>query len=608
MHRARSTGRAPRSGLARLPRAVSDSNRMRTRARVPRAVVVATLVVIAAAVACAERPRQGAGGAPSAAGRGAVACAEPVAAEVGLAILRAGGNAADAAVAVALALAVVQPQAGNLGGGGFAVVRAGGTIAALDFRETAPMAAGRRMFAGPDGQPIPEASLVGPLAAGTPGSPAGLQVLHRRFGRLPWRGVVAPAIVLARDGFVVTGRLHDAIVEEQDHLARFPESAAVWLPGGDPLAAGTRLRLPELAATLEAYADHGAGAIAGGAVADALEATVRRHGGVLSAADLAAYRPVWRDPLRARAFGWEIASMPLPSSGGIILAQSLMTLEARGWDRLAPGGVDRAHLMIEAWRRAFADRYLLGDPGWTRAGPAELLDPLWIARRAASIGIDHATPSDAVAPWPDDAQPLPRPGRPGAGETTHLSTADGEGGFVALTTTLNGWFGCALWVPGAGFFLNNEMDDFTTIPDRPNYFGLVQGEANEVRALARPLSSMTPTIAWRGDETIALGSPGGSRIPTATMQVLLAMIVDGATAQAAIDQPRLHHQWRPDETRYEPGALTPGMLAALAARGHRLVEATGAIGEVHVVRVRGAVLEAAADRRGPGGAGVAARR
>jgi len=580
---------------------------MQTPARAPR-VLLATLVVILAALACAERPRPGVGGAPPAAGRGAVASAEPVATGAGLAILRAGGNAADAAVAVALALAVVQPQAGNLGGGGFAVVRIAGVTAALDFRETAPAAAHRRMFVGADGQPIPEGSLVGPLAAGTPGSMAGLHALQRRFGRLPWGRVVGPAISLARDGFVVTGRLHDAIVEERDHLARFPESAVVWLPGGAPLAAGTRLRLPELAATLEAYAQGGPEALAGGAVAAAIETAVRRHGGVLSAADLAAYRPVWRDPLRARAFGWEIAAMPLPSSGGIILAQSLMILEARGWDRRSPGGVDRAHLMIEAWRRAFADRYLLGDPGWTRAGPAELLDPRWTARRAASIETENATPSAAVGPWPDDAGPPPVPGRRGAGETTHLSTADGEGGFVALTTTLNGWFGCALSVPGAGFFLNNEMDDFTTIPDRPNYFGLVQGEANEVRALARPLSSMTPTIAWRGDETIVLGSPGGSRIPTATMQVLLAMLIDGAAAQAAIDRPRLHHQWRPDETRYEKDALTPDLRAALEKRGHRLVEATGGIGEVHVVRARGAVLEAAADGRGPGGSGVAAGR
>jgi gamma-glutamyltranspeptidase/glutathione hydrolase len=581
---------------------------MRTPARAPLAAFLAMVLVALVAIACVERPQPVARAPASGDGRGAVASAEPVATDAGLAILRAGGNAADAAVAVALALAVAQPQAGNLGGGGFAVARIGGMSAALDFRETAPMAAHREMFVGPDGQPLPDGSLVGPLAAGTPGSPAGLHALHRRLGRLPWRRVVEPAIVLARDGFVVTGRLHDAIVEERDHLARFPASAALWLPGGEPLAAGTRLRLPELAATLEAYADGGPEAVTRGPVAAAIEAAVRGHGGVLSASDLAAYRPVWRDPLRARAFGWEIASMPLPSSGGIILAQSLGILEARRWDRLAPAGAERAHLMIEAWRRAFADRYLLGDPGHTRADPADLLAPEWIARRAASIDPERATPSDAVAPWPDGAGPLPGPARRGAGETTHLSTADGEGGFVALTTTLNGWFGCALYVPGAGFFLNNEMDDFTTIPDRPNLFGLIQGEANEVRALARPLSSMAPTIAWRGDETIVLGSPGGSRIPTATLQVLLAMIVDGAAAQAAIDRPRLHHQWRPDETRYEKGAMTPELRAGLEGRGQRLVEATGPIGEVHVVRARGAVLVGAADRRGPGGAGVAAGR
>jgi len=603
MHRVGSTGRVP-PPLAGLSLPVAHSGRMPTRARMLRVLAQVTLVVAPALVACVERPHPGAGGAPYGAGRGAVASAEPLATEAGRGILSAGGNAADAAVAVALALAVVQPQAGNLGGGGFAIVRMAGDTAALDFRETAPAAAHRRMFMGPQGEPIPEGSLLGPLAAGTPGSPAGLHALQRRFGRLPWRRVVEPAIGLARDGFVVSSRLHDAIVEERDHLARFPETAALWLPDGAPLAAGTRLRLPDLAATLAAYAEDGPDALTSGAVAAAIETAVRRNGGLLTAADLAAYRPAWRDPLRARVFGWEIASMPLPSSGGIIMAQSLMILEARGWDRLEPGGVDRAHFLIEAWRRAFADRYLLGDPAYSRAGPFELLDPKWIAGRAASIDALHATPSDAVSPFPLDTGRPSIPARPEPGETTHLSIADGEGGFVALTTTLNGWFGCALWIPGAGFFLNNEMDDFTTIPDRPNYFGLIQGEANEVRALARPLSSMAPTIAWRGDETIVLGSPGGSRIPTATMQVLLAMIIDGAGPQAAIDRPRLHNQWRPDETRYERGALTSAMLAALEGRGHRLVESTGGIGEVHVVRVRGAVLEAAADGRGPGAAGI----
>jgi gamma-glutamyltranspeptidase / glutathione hydrolase len=561
-------------------------------------------LALAVAWACAAPLRTagpaGATGGGSGRARGAVACAEPVAAEAGMSVLRAGGNAVDAAVAVALALAVVHPQAGNLGGGGFALVRLGATTAALDFRETAPAAATRTMFVGPDGAPIPDGSLVGPLAAATPGSPAGLHALQRRFGRLPWPQVVTPAVVLARDGFAITARLHEVLVEERDHLARFPETAAIWLPGGEPPAPGTLLRLPDLASSLEAYAERGPDALTRGPIAAAIESVARAHGGVLTAADLAAYRPTWREPLAARVFGWEFVSMPLPSSGGIIMAQAMGILATRGWDRLPPGGVDRAHLLVESLRRAFADRYLLGDPSRTLATATDLLAPAWIARRADTIDMAHATPSAEVAPWSAGGSSSRAPERDEPGETTHLSVADGEGGFVALTTTLNGWFGCSLSVPGAGFFLNNEMDDFTTVPDRPNLFDLRQGEANEVQPLARPLSSMSPTIAWRGDETIVLGSRGGSRIPTATLQVLLAMMVDGAPAQEAVDRPRVHHQWRPDQVRVEP-EMDARLRSGLERRGHALVEFTP-IGEVHVVHVRGAAIEAAADRRGPGGA------
>jgi gamma-glutamyltranspeptidase/glutathione hydrolase len=530
---------------------------------------------------------------------GAVASAEGAATDAGLRILGAGGNAADAAVAVALALAVVQPHAGNLGGGGFALVRFQGAVSSLDFRETAPAAATAGMFQGPDGKALPEGSLVGPLASGIPGSPAGLRALHERFGRAPWASVVAPAIALARDGFPVTQRLHDAVAAEKKGLARFPETAAVWLPGGEPPAVGTRVRLPELAATLEAYAGRGPAAIMEGPVAQAVVRASAAHGGILTETDLAGYRPVWREPLRFQAFGWEIASMPLPSSGGLILAESMAMLGRLDWPATPRTGTMRAHLLAETWRRAFADRYLLGDPARTRADAIQLLDPAYIAQRAAGIDRSRATPSDEVRPWPDEV-PAGR-----GGETTHLSVADGDGNVVALTTTINGWFGCYLLVPGAGFFLNNEMDDFATIPDQPNLFGLIQGDANAVAPGARMLSSMSPTIAWHGGEVLALGSPGGSRIPTATLQVLLDLIVDRDTLQAAITRPRLHHQWRPDEIRYEPGALSESMTQELLALGHHLRAATGSLGEVHVVHVRqDGSLEAAADARGPGSAAV----
>ncbi|OLC55594.1 MAG: gamma-glutamyltransferase [Acidobacteria bacterium 13_1_40CM_4_69_4] len=528
---------------------------------------------------------------------GAVVSAEADATNAGLDILRAGGSAADAAVAVALALAVVHPQAGNLGGGGFAVVKNGDAVTTLDFRETAPRAASHDMFLGPDGKTIPDASLVGGLAAGVPGSPAGLYELHHRHGVLPWRTVVEPALRLARDGFTVSPRLHDAIEWERDLLARFPETAAVWLPEGKPPEPGTVMRLPELAATLATYSERGPEAIMSGPVAAAVAAAAHDHGGLLTTADLLDYRPIWREPLRFRAFGWEVASMRLPSSGGFILVQSLGMLERLGWSDLPRSSVDRLHLLAEVWRRAYADRFLLGDPARMTTDVSRLLGPAWIAERAAGIDLARATPSARIRPWPGIE----------AGEaaaTTHLSVADGAGEMVALTSTLNGWFGCGVYVRGAGFLLNNEMDDFVIAPGRPNMFGLVQGKANSVAPGARMLSSMCPTIAWRGDVSIALGSPGGSRIPTATMQVLLDLIVDHDPLQAAVDRPRIHHQWLPDQIAAERGALDDRTRAALVERGHTIRD-VDPIGEVSVVRRRsGGRLEAAADARGPGVAGL----
>ena len=553
------------------------------------------LHLAAAAVLAVGLLVQGAAAGP---GRGAVASAAPAATEAGLAVLRAGGNAADAAVATALALAVVHPAAGNLGGGGFAVTRFGGQVRTLDFRETAPAAATAGMFLGPGGAPVPDASVVGPLAAGVPGSPTGLFELHRRLGRLPWAQVVAPAVRLASEGFVVTPRLQRSITEERALLTRFPETAAVWLPEGRTRAAGSVMKLPRLAAVLSAYGARGPEALTTGSAAAAIVAASRRYGGILTMVDLASYRAVWREPIVVTAFGWEVASMSLPSSGGIILAETLGILERLGWAKLPPGSVERIHLIAETWRRAYADRFLLGDPATTLAGPAQLLDPVWLATRASEINRSRSTPSVKVHPW---ARPTPIEKL----ETTHLSVVDGEGNAVGLTTTLNGSFGCGLLVPELEILLNNEMDDFATAPGKPNLFGLIQGEANAVGPGKRMLSSMTPTIAWRGSELLVLGSPGGSRIPTATGQVLLNLVVDGDALQAAVDRPRVHHQWLPDELAFEDGALTVAARKELTDRGHtlRLVQR---LGEVHTVR-RGAdgALGAAADTRGPGSAGIA---
>ena len=473
----------------------------------------------------------------------------------------------------------------------------GDDLTTLDFRETAPAMARPRMFLGPDGEPVPERSLIGPLAAGVPGSPAGLAELHARFGRLEWSRVVEQAVRLAEEGFVVTRRLAGELAEERELLARFPETARVWLSGGSPPVAGAHVVLPELADTLRLYAERGPQAISSGRIAAAVEAASRRHGGVLRAADLAAYRPVWREPVRFRVAGWEVASMSLPSSGGVILGQSLGVMERLGWAKQPRFGADRAHLMVEALRLAYADRALLGDPRTTRARVADLLAPAWLDRRARSIDRRARTPSSEVRPWPGT-------GVPESSETTHLSVVDGDGGAVSLTTTLNGRFGCGLLVPGAGFLLNNEMDDFATAPGRPNLYGLVQGEANAVGAGKRMLSSMTPTIAWRGRELLVLGSPGGSRIPTATLQVLSNLVLDGDELQAAVNRPRIHHQWLPDRIDHELDALSPETRAELVRRGHGLQERQ-AVGEVHAVhRLAAGELEAAADPRGPGSAGV----
>jgi gamma-glutamyltranspeptidase/glutathione hydrolase len=538
---------------------------------------------------------------------GAIASGDARATAVGLDVLRAGGNAADAAVATALALAVVYPEAGNLGGGGFAVARPGGgragEVAALDFREVAPAAARRGMFVDAQGEPIRDASSVGPLAAGVPGSPAGLWELHRKLGRLPWARLVEPARRLAADGFVVGSHLHDLLEQPKTRalLSRFPESARVWLPGGRPPPAGSRLRLPELAATLAAYEARGPAALSRGPAAAAVETASRRHGGVLVAADLAAYRPVWRTPLAIEAFGWRIAAMPLPSSGGILVGQTLGVLERLGWAKRPRYGADRAHLLAEAFRGAYADRFLLGDPSTTRATAADLLSPRWIARRAAGIDPAHVRRSSAVTPWTAGA------GREGS-ETTQISVIDADGGMVSLTTTLNELFGCGLYVPEAGFFLNDEMDDFAAAPGRPNLFRLVQGEANAVAPGKRMLSSMVPLVAWRGGEELALGGRGGSRIPTHVAQVLLDLMVDGDTLAAALGRPRIHHQWLPDRIEAEEGALSPETWAELERRGHQVVaNEKDDVAKVQAVRrLADGRLEAASDPRDTDGAGVVA--
>lgn len=529
---------------------------------------------------------------------GAVVSGEAEATAVGIRMLRAGGNAVDAAVATALALAVVHPQAGNLGGGGFALVYSRGEVVTLDFRESAPAAARRDMFLDERGRAIPGASLVGPLASGVPGSPAGLHELHRRFGKLPWRRVVEPARSLAAGGFRVSHRLHSALEATRERLEAFDESVAAWLPGGSPPPVGTRVRRPRLAATLEAYARQGAPGVTAGRVGAAIVAASDRHGGILTKEDLGGYRPRWLPALEFERFGWRFAAMDLPSSGGYLLAASLAVLELGGWRERPRFGADRAHLLAETWRLVFADRVDLGDRDSTRATSSALLQPARLALLAASIDESRAGRSESTR-----ATPLP----PESPETTHLSVIDADGMAVALTTTLNGLFGCGLWVPEGGFFLNNEMDDFTTAPGQPNLFGLIQGPANAIAPGRRMLSSMVPTVAWRDSELVAVGARGGSRIPTAVAQVLLNLLVDGDSLQEAVDRPRLHHQWLPDALSVEADALSPETAAALRERGHQ-VTIGDSMAKVNIARrLADMTFEAAGDPRGPAAAAVVCR-
>jgi len=567
-----------------------------------RAGLFALLLVgaMAAKPARAGLPGRGTGG--------AVSCAEPLATAAGLQALRDGGNAVDAAVAAALMLAVTFPEAGNLGGGGFAVVRVGEQIAALDFREIAPRLARRDLFLDPAGEPLPGASTEGGLAVGVPGSPQGLHELHRRFGRLPWARVVEPARRTAAEGFVVGAHLNRRLGERdvRAKLDRDPVTAARWRPQGLALPQGLLLRQPELAVTLDRYAKLGPRGIMAGPVAAAVVAVARRNGGILTLEDLESYRSEWREPLRFERFGWQFAVMPLPSSGGVIEGVVLGLLERWNWAAAPRWGAQRWHLLAEAYRRAFADRMLLGDPSTTKVRVEDLLAPKTLEGRAATLDRERATPSSSIAPMAPDSVLEPEARRP-ATETTHLSVIDGEGSAVALTTTLNDNFGSGLWVAPAGFFLNDEMDDFTTAPGRPNLFRLIQGPANEVGPGKRMLSSMAPTLLWRdapqGRETIAIGARGGSRIPTATIQAILSAILDGDDLQKAIERPRIHHQMFPDRIELEPDALSPETRSELERRGHALFDDSINTAKVHAVRrFPDGRFEAATDTRGPGAA------
>jgi gamma-glutamyltranspeptidase/glutathione hydrolase len=525
--------------------------------------------------------------------RAMVVAGSPIASQVGREILRHGGNAVDAAVAVGFAMAVVHPEAGNLGGGGFMVIRlADGTVRTLDYRETAPARATRDMYLDSLGEPT-DRSLTGHLAAGVPGAVAGLTEAHHRFGHLPFAVVIAPAIGLARDGFLVDEYRSRSIAGDSARLARFPASRASFLPDGAPPVAGTVLRQPDLAATLEAIRERGADGFYHGPVADLIVAEMERGGGLISHADLASYRAIWREPIAIQYRGYTIYSMPPASSGGITMGEILNIME--GYDPLPPfGSPGLVHLEAEAMRRAFTDRNTwLGDPAFVRNPTDRLLSKGYAAELRKSIG-ERATPTPAFTPAP----------RTGA-STTHYSVVDADGNSVSCTTTLNDSYGSAVTVTGAGFLLNDEMDDFATAPGKPNMYGLVQGEANAIAPGKRMLSAMTPSIVLdpEGRLLLVVGTPGGPRIITMVYHVISNVIDHRMTLPDAVVAPRMHHQGLPDTLRVERGGFPPATLDSLRARGHA-IGAGGYWGDVEAIIRSPAGWQGVSDpRRGGGGAG-----
>ena len=514
-----------------------------------------------------------------------------IASQVGRDILRAGGNAVDAAVAVGFALTVVHPEAGNIGGGGFMVIRLkDGGVFTLDYREVAPAAATRNMYMDLRGNPT-QLSIVGHLAAGVPGSVAGLAEAHRRFGKLPWRDVVQPAVALAENGFVVDSFRYRSIEGSRELLYLFPASRRKFLPdSGHAPQPGTTWRQPDLARTLAAIRDQGRDGFYKGPVSDLIVKEMDLGGGLISHADLENYKALWRDPVRVTYRGYTVYSMPPASSGGVTMGEILNIME--GWPKLPAFGTgELLHRETEAMRRAFTDRNVyLGDPAFVTMPIARLLSKSYAESLHAEIG-EQASKTAKFDPS------LPR-----GASTTHYSVVDADGNAVSTTTTLNNSYGSGVTVTGAGFLLNDEMDDFATAPGKPNMFGLVQGEANAVQPGKRMLSAMTPSIVLDPKDQLYLvvGTPGGPHIITMVYHVISNVIDHGMSLPDAVAAPRMHHQALPDVVRLERGGFTPATIADLRARGH-VVEEGGYSGDVEAIIRTGDGWEGVSDPRYGGG-------
>ena len=520
-----------------------------------------------------------------------VVSAHPLATQAGVEILKQGGNAIDAAVAVGFALEVVLPDAGNIGGGGFIVHRtAGGEVSAIDYREAAPATATHDMFLDSSGNPT-DKSEIGHLASGVPGSVAGMYEAWKKYGHLPWATLIAPAIRLAQGHVIDSARSRD-IRSDRELLARFPASREQFLVHDSAPPPGTMWRQPDLARTLQLISDSGPGVFYNGQIANLIVAEMQRGGGLITKEDLRRYHPKWRTPIQLTYRGHTIYSMPPPSSGGVTMGEILNILE--GYDTLPAFGTPAyVHLVTEAMRRAFIDRnHWLGDPDFVDMPLDRLLSKSYAATLRAQIDPNRATPT---------------PPQPTAGEsmhTTHYSIVDSMGNAAAVTTTLNGGFGSGVTVTGAGFLLNNEMDDFTTAPGKPNMYGLVQGEANSVAGGKRMLSAMTPSIVLdsAGNLEMVVGTPGGPTIITSVTQVILNVLDQKMSLPDAVAAPRIHHQALPDQTYYERGGLSDATLQALEAMGHKMEQRRGTSGIIAAIAKTAGGWVGVADPRYAGGA------
>lgn len=533
------------------------------------------LWVVAAVVATTATSAR-AGISPAHAPHAMVVSVRALASQAGTEMMRQGGNAVDAAVATAFTLAVVYPEAGNLGGGGFLLVRmANGDTHFVDFRETAPKAATRDMYLDKNGNVVPELSTLGYKAIAVPGTVAGLAYAQKKFGKLPLATVMQPAIRLAREGFPLSWDEIQSINDDAGKLAQFPESKRIFLRDGRPYAQGEIFRQPELARTLERIAKD-PDEFYHGAMAREIAAAIRQGGGLITVEDLAAYEVKERKPVHGLYRGYDIISAPPPSAGGTALVETLNILEGFDLGKLGAGSADAMHLVVEAYRRAFYDKSeFMGDPDFVSVPVAQLVDKKYAAGWRETIDPRQATPSETLKrpQFGDLDQVAHAPSSHEGNNTTHFSVVDPAGNAVAMTYTLNDGFGSKVMAGKLGFLLNNEMDDFSSKPDAPNLYGLIQGPANAIAPGRRPVSSMMPTMVLKdGKLVLVTGSPGGPRIITSVANVVIGVIDFHLNAQEAVNAPRFHHQWLPDVIYTERTGFSPDTLGALERRGHKVFQ------------------------------------